>query len=48
MKILLCKVGIHDWYSDSCIITSDDGKTIALIWWVCRRCSHNKLKFIGS
>lgn len=46
-KLLLCKIGIHDWHSDSDLIESTlDKGTITLIWWVCERCSESKVKCI--
>jgi hypothetical protein len=42
-----CSIGFHDWRSDSDIIPSTIGKgDICLVWWVCDRCAHSKVKCI--
>lgn len=46
-KNLCCKLGFHDWQSDSAVVKDDcGGRPVALGWKVCRRCSESKLTLI--
>jgi hypothetical protein len=44
---LLCKIGRHDWESDSDTIEGSCSGTFAIVWWSCKRCGHGEVKFIG-
>ncbi len=45
---MCCRVGLHDWEGKCANTTEQQGKTITLGWWECRRCAESKLKLILS